>query len=233
MRLTMLALLGCVSSAALHASNVSVGNCTAEPLSVYLTSSGLCEIGYYLFGGFYYLGTSLGSGTALPATDIMVTPIMSSAGPGLEFSANWTGSNNGGSDSEIGYHMSTVSGLPTIDAATMSFTAAVSGTADARLDEYLCPGGDFTGLCSTDPGDVLHMYLELGPNAGPPTTSLTFDGVNNISLLKDVRTYGAGTGVATISEVTNQFPVPEPVTPSLCLAGLLAMWGFRRYRASV
>lgn len=210
------------------ASNVSVSACTPEPLSVYLTASGVCNIGYLLFGGFYYVGTSLGSGTALSASEIMVTPVISASGPGLEFSANWTGSANGGSDSEIGYHIATNSGLATISEADMGMTATVTGTADARLDEYLCPDGYFTGLCATNPQDVLHMYLDLGPNAGPPNTFIDFASVSNVSLLKDVRVYGAGTGVSSITDVTNQFPAPEPATPLLCLAGLLAVWGYRK-----
>ena len=229
MRLAKLALLVCVSSLAVFASNLNVPACTAQPLSDYLASNSLCDVGYFLFGGFYYVGTSLGSGSAVPASAVMVTPVMGPAGPGLEFSTNWTGTADGGSDSEIGYHIGTVSGAPLIDGASMAMTATVTGTADAQLIEYLCPGGTFNDLC-TNKQDVLQLYLDMGPNAGPPNTSTTFAPVSQMSVLKDVRAYGVGSGTVSISDVTNQFPVPEPATPLLCVLGLLAMWGVRKHR---
>ncbi len=212
----------------MRASATGVAACTAEPLSVYLATSSYCEIGYFLFGGFYYVGRSLGSGTAVPADQIMVTPILSATGPGLEFSANWSATGNGGNDSEMGYHVDTISGLAYINEADMAMSATVSGVADARLDEYLCPGGDFTGLCTANPQDVLHMHLDIGPTPGVQTSAISFGPVSTLSVIKDVRVYGIGQGVGAISDVTNQFPAPEPAAAGLCLAGLAAIWGFRK-----
>jgi hypothetical protein len=227
MRLIGFALLACLGSTALMAGTIDP--CTAELLSVYLTSTTGCQIGGFVFGSFYYNPTALGTGSIVLASQIMVTPILGSA-PGLQFSANWTGTGNGGTDSEIGYHMATVDGQAEISETTLGMTGTATGLANALLGEYVCPGGNFTDLCSANSQDVVHLSIGIGQNPGIQQPVGTFGPVSTLSVLKDVRVYGDGQGIATLSSITNEFPTPEPVTPLLALSGLLVMWRLRKRR---
>jgi hypothetical protein len=202
--------------------------CATESLSVYLTSTSVCEIGSFLFGDFYYNPTSLGGGPIVGANEVMVTPIFGTD-PGLEFSASWSGTANSGIDSEIGFHVGTASGLPWLDSGTISMTATATGTANALLSAYICQGGTFSGLCATNPLEILELQLGTGENPGPQTPIGSFGPVSSISVLTDVRAYGAGDGTSSILNVTNLFPTPEPVTPLLGLSGLLLLFGLRKH----
>jgi hypothetical protein len=109
-------------------------------------------------------------------------------------------------------------------------TGTATGLANALLDEYVCPGGNFTGLCSMNSPDVVHLSIGIGQNPGIQQPVGTFGPVSTLSVLKDVRVYGDGQGIATLSSITNEFPTPEPVTPVLALSGLLVMWRLRKRR---
>ncbi len=204
--------------------------CTTQSLASYLTATSVCDISGFLFGDFYYNPTSLGGGPIVTAADVTVTPIFG-ADPGLTFSATWTGTGNSGTDSEIGYHMASANGLPLIFETTLAMTSVSTGSANAVLDEFVCVGGTFSGLCATNPGDVVEAQLSEGVGTLPQNPAILFGPVSNISVLKDVRAFGNGSGSTTISSITNQFPAPEPVSCLLTLSGFILL-GVRKFRRS-
>jgi len=205
----------------------SVQPCAEEALSAYL-GAGNCSIGNLVFGGFTYTPTALGTGSIVAASSITVVPVTTPGNVGLEFQANWTGQAAGGSDSAIGYFVASGSGAPIIDGADLGLIGSVTGEANAVLDEYICPGVQFSSTCT---GQV-HLDQSMGPGGEPPDPSGTFAPVSLIGLVKDIRVYGT-TGSASVSQISNNYSqlpagVPEPVTPLLTLGGLALLWRLRK-----
>lgn len=227
MKICKLIMLGCLVASAIVAGTVQP--CTEQALSAYLGAPN-CSIGDLVFGAFTYTPTALGTGAIVPASAITVIPMNTPGNIGIEFAANWTGGAAGGTDSAIGYFVATGSGLPTLDAASLSLMGQASGVANAVLDEFLCPGQAFSPTCANQ----VHLDQVIGSGTEPPNPYGTFAGVSNIGLVKDIRVYGV-TGTSSVSEITNNFPsnstVPEPVTPLLCLSGLVVVWRLRKNRA--
>jgi hypothetical protein len=225
MKFFKLAMLGGLVSSVMLAGTVQP--CTEQPLSAYVGGAN-CSIGNLVFGGFTYESTALGTGMSVPASAITVVPLTTPGNLGIQFEANWTGGGAGGSDSAIGYFVATGSGAPTLDAASLSLVAEASGVANAVLDEYLCPGGAFSSTCANQ----VHLDESVGLGGEPPNLSGTFAPVSIVGLVKDIRVYGV-TGTSSASVIANNYstttsPVPEPVTPVLCLSGLLLLWRFRK-----
>jgi hypothetical protein len=227
MKFLNLALLGCLSSTATFASNIAP--CTEQTLAQYMGAPN-CSIGNLVFGELSYTPTSLGTGVAPSAADIMVTPIDQPGDYGLEFSANWVGEDAGGSDVAIGYFVASGSGAADLGAASLGMVGSASGDSNAILDEYICPGEEFSSTCANQ----VHLHESIGPTGpsgtGPQVPYASFDPVSSMQLVKDLRVYGV-TGTSSVSEISNQYPMPEPLTPLLCFSGLVGVWAFRKYRS--
>jgi len=233
MKFLKLALLGCLFSTAMFATSILA--CTEQTLAAYLASSSNCSIGNLVFGSFSYQGTALGTGVALTPDQITVIPINTAGNVGIEFAANWVGSQVGGSDSAVGYFVATGSGAATITAASLGMDATAAGDANAVLDEYICPGEVFSSTCANQ----IHLHDLEGPagpsSPGPIVLSSTFDPVSYLQLVKDIRVYGVA-GTSTVSDISNEYTAglatPEPVTPVLCLSGLLLAWVLQKRRSA-
>jgi len=228
MKFWKLALLGCLASTPMLASNVAP--CAEQNLEQYLGAPN-CSIGNLVFGSFSYTPTSLGTGVAPPASDIMVTPILVPGDYGLQFSSSWVGEDVGGSDIAIGYFVATSDLQADLDAASLNMVGTVTGESNAVLDEYICPGEVFSSTCANQ----VHLHESMGPTSGPGSGPqipyATFDPVATMQLVKDLRVYGV-TGVSTVTAISNQYPTPEPVTPLLCFSGLLLVWGLLKRRSA-
>ena len=220
-------LLGCLCSTATFASTIAP--CADQTLAQYIGAAN-CSVGNLVFGQFSYTPTSLGTGAAPPAANIMVTPIDQPGDYGLEFSANWVGEDVGGSDVAIGYFVATGSGAADLGAASLGMLGSTSGDSNAVLDEYICPGEPFSPTCANQ----VHLHDSMGPTgpsgSGPQITEATFDPVSSMQLVKDLRVYGV-TGMSSVSEISNQFPTPETLTPLLCFSGFVGVWVFGKYRS--
>ncbi len=226
MKFFRLALTGCLASMAAFAGGIAP--CVQQSLAQYLGAPN-CSIGNLVFGSFSYNPTALGTGFAEPADEVMVTPILTPGDYGVEFSSNWVGQDVGGSDIAIGYFVATSNLQADLTAASLGMTGTTTGESNAILDEYICPGEAFSATCANQ----VHLHESMGPTGdfggGPQIPYATFGPVASMQLVKDLRVYGVS-GVSSVSDISNQYPTPEPVTSLVCFSGLMVVWGLLRRR---
>ena len=224
------ALAGVASAAPLCLANQSIAFYEAT----YTNLASACQIGDKLFYAFNYGSVASGGAIAPDATQVFVTPDPSNASePGLVFtSSGWTVSGTSGSanadvisiDSNIGFNVQTVSGLPQILDASLDFTGffSTTGGGQALIGETV----SFTG---PQPA----VGLSVDSNNGPFRDVKEFAGVSNLRVTKDlqVRIARTQTGTATITEFREGFSEsPEPVSTFLMASGLLGLGFWRRRR---
>ena len=169
MKLLKLVLVGSLYGTAIFAS--SIAPCATQSLAEYLEAPN-CSVGDLVFGSFSYTPTSLGTGTAPAAAEIMVTPIDQPGDYGLAFSSNWIGGNVGGSDVAIGYFVATGSGEADLSAASLGMIGTATGDANAVLDEFICPGEVFGPTCANQ----VHLHETIGPHRSFRHRPSSFDG---------------------------------------------------------
>jgi hypothetical protein len=223
-------LLGVISVA-------SVGITSAAPLctaigstmDAYVAQGSIgCTIGDKLFSNFLYGSTGRGTGVAVPASAVTLTPVGAgtfSPGPGIIFSSNaWlvpsaSASTNSFVDSSISFTVSVLNGELIIDDGTLTLSSfAVSGTGTGRVSETISPGG---------------IPLQVS-SSGPLVSHAFFTPTNSISVLKDLLVAvpgGVAPGSAQVFSFEEDFSqVPEPVGLALVGSGLLAIGFWRRRR---
>lgn len=201
--------------------------CSSETLNNYLVSGFACTIDNLVFSNFTYSDTASGT-SPIPSTAVNVVPITIPDDEGLEFTAGWSVIEPAEEDSNIGFKVSTLNGLATIDQLGLEFNGNHTGTGSSGVTETYCPGGT---LITCPSG--LQQIAVTNPPTVLSTTSLTFAAVSSISVSKDIFVDAGNWGTASISNVDNtygQTGVPEPGTLCLIGGGLLTV-GFLRKRA--
>ena len=198
--------------------------CLPGTLDTYLTPSFSCSINALTFGAWSYASATV------PSTAIEVTPITTLGYEGFNFNTLWTVNNTTGGglmteDSTIGF---TAAG-PGITDLELSFNGSFTGTGSANVSETYCFNHPVAG-CASGPSNGGQIQV-TNP---PPTFSdvVFFSPQTSISVLKDIGvSTGSGFGSASISQVTNQFSSPEPLSFVLLGSGLLGL-GLLRKRIS-
>ena len=227
-KLLSLALFACLIAPVMSAGSIAL--CPTAPLSVYVAATAPCQIGSLEFSDFAYTNSFFPTLLGPPASAIVVTPSSNPADPGLELSSTWTAAGAGnGMDSALTYLVMTVSGAPTIDEAVFGMTDTVSSQpVSIQISETLCVGIALgPGKCPA--ADEIDLVI---PSTGFQQTSASFAPVSEMTVSNDIfiKSNGAS-GSGMISDVTNNFPTPEPGIPLLSLSGLLALWLMARMGA--
>jgi hypothetical protein len=220
--------------------------------------AGGCTIGGYNFSSFSWIPTGANPHSTPLETGVTVTNLLDSNGVGflLTFGSPTTffAGGGGNADGELHFVVTDLSGLGTIDRMYQQIDGtAVGGPTSGHplgtfddVSENYCFGSNGLPPCTPAVVPGLQSTLMAGGTCGHGTTdgaggcknSVSFAGVNSISVRKDIdanATAGASGANATITGVINQFgpAVPEPSTYVLSFIGLgLMFFGSRKYLRS-
>jgi PEP-CTERM motif len=208
------------------------GLCPTTTLDQYLGSGFSCGIDDKTFSSFMYSGTSNPPGFGIPAGSVAVSPITSPGNPGLQFSAGWFASTSSGileEDSLLQYAVNVnPGGSPITDVSLSIGGVGFTGTGAVIVDETVCLGA-MLPACS---GGTVKTLSVFDSNSGSQLfNSITFPGVSEVDVQKDIEVQAGTDGRASVSLVTNQFSeVPEPGSIILLGSGILGMAGVVRRR---
>jgi hypothetical protein len=209
------------------------GACGSGSMADYITSGYNCTIDDKTFSNFQYTFNSNPPGFGLPPGSVSVTPIMTPGDPGFQFSTGWHASTASGVLSQDSLFQFTVNVNPggnlITDVSLSIGGAGFMGTGSVIVDETVCLGATFPA-CSGGTVDFLQVRRD---SAGSKTyDEISFAGVSEIDVQKDVLIDAGTNGSASLSLVTNQFSeggaVPEPGSILLFGSGALALAGVLR-----
>jgi len=205
-------------------------NCPTTTFDQYLGAGFSCTIGGTTWSNFAYSGTSNPPGFSIPAGSIATTPL-SFPGPGLQWSAGWLASTGSGVLEQDSLFQTTINSNTPMTGLSLSIGgASFIGTGEVIVAETACLGA----MLPTCTGGQLVTLTVFDDAAGQQLTdSVSFSGVSEISIAKDL-TVAAGTnGLATVSVLSDNVTqgsssVPEPGTLSMLGLGGAALIGFAR-----
>lgn len=209
------------------------GACGSGSYADYITSGFNCTIDDKTFSNFQYSYSSNPPGFGVPPGSVTVTPIMTPGDPGFQFSTGWHASTSSGVQTQDSLFQFTVNVNPggnlITDVSLSMGGAGFSGTGSVIIDETVCLGATFPA-CSGGTVDFLEVFRD---SSGTKTfDSISFAGVSEVDVQKDVLIDAGTNGSASLSLVTNQFSeggaVPEPGSILLFGSGALALVGVLR-----
>jgi PEP-CTERM motif len=202
-------------------------------MSQYLGSGFNCTIDDKTFGNFIYTSTSTPPGFEIMAGSVGVTPITTPGNPGFQFNAPWHASTLSGvlgRDSFLEFTVNVNPGGNLITDVSLSMGGfGTTGTGSITIDETVCLGATFPA-CSGGTVRTLEVYANSGGFLS--YDEISFAGVSEVDVEKDILIDAGTNGGATLSLVTNQFSeggaVPEPGSILLFGSGALALAGVLR-----
>jgi hypothetical protein len=214
-------------------------NCPTTTYDVYIAPGFSCDIGDKTFSDFAYSGTSNPPGFSIPAGGIAVSPITTSGDPGFQWSAGWHASTNSGvltQDSLFQLNVNVApGGAPITDLSLSISGVGVTGTGEVFVNEQACLGA-LLPQCSG--GTIVTLQVFDTREGQQLVDSISFAGVTEVSVSKDLEVQAGTNGSASVSVLTDQFSegsatVPEPGTLSMLGLGGLALVGFARRKMNL
>jgi hypothetical protein len=216
---------------AIPAAMATPSACQVGTMASYIGSS--CTINGLMFDTFTDNNTASPSGNAIPTSSITVTPITIAGDEGFMFSfgssvVTQAGGVSSYQDELIGFHISTISGLATIHDLTLYFNGGFTGTGSSSVTENYCIGHTLLGCPSGSSGQI-HV---TNPPPSFNDEILLGGGASSLYVSKDMNATSGTNGTANISQVANQYAVPEPFSMMLLGGGLVGLGVMRRFRRS-
>lgn len=214
-------------------------NCTETTLNNYLGSGFQCTINDQTYSSFVYASESNPPGFAIPAGSVDVVPITTPKDPGLQFDAGWGASTSSGifeMDSTFLWTVNSVA--PMTDLSLQISGVGFTGTGSVNLDETACLGGVLP-QCSGGTEVMLSVFCNsIECDQKSTFDEVTFAGVNEISVEKDLLVTAGTDGSAQVSIIADQFSegtstVPEPGTLSMMGIGVIGLAGFARRKMNL
>jgi|ERR1019366_3253127 hypothetical protein len=204
--------------------------CPSGYMTTYLAPGFSCGIDDKTFSNFIYTSTSSPPGYEIQAGSVGVTPITTPGNPGFQWNAPWMASTLSGvqgRDSFFEFQVNS-SGAPITDVSLSIGGFGTTGTGSITVDETVCLGAVFPA-CSGGTTKTLEVYANSG--GFKAYDEVSFAGVTEVDVEKDVLIDAGTNGSATLSLVTNQFSegsTPEPASILLFGSGALALAGVLR-----
>lgn len=206
--------------------------CTNTTLDHYIVPGFSCGIDDKTFSNWDYHGTGNPPGFGLPAGSIDVEPITTPGNPGFLFSAGWFVSTSSGvlaQDSLIEYTVNVNPGGALITDLSLSIGGVgFGGTGSIFVDEDVCIGARFPSCAG---GQVEHLAVFSSADGTKLFDSISFAGVSEVDVEKDIELNAGTAGNARLSLVTQNYSegaVPEPSSILLFGSGALAFAGVLR-----
>lgn len=197
-------------------------------MSGYLGAGFNCTIGDLTFSNFIYTATSTPPGFEIQAGSVGVTPITTPGNMGFQWNAPWHASTLSGvvgRDSFLEFQVNSSGALIT-DVSLSIGGFGQTGTGSTTVDETVCLGATFPA-CSG--GTVRTLEVYDNSSGFLSYDEISFAGVSEVDVEKDILIDAGTNGSATLSLVTNQFSsVPEPGSILLFGSGALALAGVLR-----
>jgi hypothetical protein len=202
-------------------------------MSDYLVQGFSCGIDDKTFSNWQYTFSSNPGGFGLPPGAVAVTPITTPGNPGFQFSGSWVASTSSGIlsvDSLLQYTVNVnPGGHPITDLSLSIGGVGFMGTGQVVVDETVCLGATFPS-CSGGTVDFLRVARDSNENK--TFDEISFAGVTEVDVEKDILVNAGTNGAASVSLVTNQFSeggtTPEPASILLFGSGALALAGVLR-----
>jgi PEP-CTERM motif len=226
-----LILLMCVL---LGTSAIALANsCPTTTYDNYLGSGFSCTIDDKTFSNFTYIGTASGGAQPVPPGSVEVVPLTTPHNPGFLFGTGWGAASNQTQDSSFDYTVTVnPGGAPITDLTLLMLGSAFTGTGSASIAETACLGDTLADGCLH--GTIVNLSTFDDASLVKLSDHLTFPGVDEVDLLKDVQVFGGPNGTAVISGAENQFSeVPEPGTLGMLGLGVISVAGLVRRKLNL